>query len=272
MSSHQDLPSFADPPVQEVALGIRFDPLAIQLPHVVALWERLRDRLPGFEQQPAIQATPPEDLTGNLQPQVQLIMAPGIPQRYWLVGEDGSELCQIQNDRIVANWRRTAADQAYPRYEYVRDLLEGCLEEFLTLAAESDLGEVKPFQVEVDYVNQIAQGQGWDDLGDMASVISFLNPVAEGELPAPIAGASSFQFLVPDATNPRGRLYLDAVATSGADQTPVMNLVLRMHIPLEGSDLGGAFDGLNFGRETIVRCFAAVTTERMHEMWGREQQ
>lgn len=271
MSAAPDLPSFLRPPVREVALGIRFDPLPLELPHVVTLWERLRADLPGFEQQPPLPPTPPEDLSTDLQPQIQLAMvaAPPLP-RFWLVSDDRTEVCQVQSDRLVVNWRQERAEDVYPRYEHVRDLLRSCAATFTDVLKEAGIEGIHVFQAEVDYVNQIDRGEGWDDLSDLGNVFTFFNPVDIDETrPAPSTGGAAFQFLVPNTADPVGRLYLDVV-TSTRDDLRVLNLVLRSRVPLNDGELDDAFGALDFGRSSIVRTFAAVTTPAMHERWERE--
>jgi len=271
VSAAPDLPSFQQPPVREVALGIRFDGLPLQLPHVVTLWERLRGDLPGFEQQPSLPPTPPEDLSTNLQPQIQLSMSPTLPlPRFWLVSEDRNEVCQVQNDRLIVNWRQERPEDVYPRYEHVRELLHTCATTFLEVLQEAGINDVHVFQAEVDYINQIDRGEGWEDLGDLGDVFTFFNPIAADETRSdPSTAGAAFQFLIPGNSDPLGRLYLDVV-TSTRDDLPVLNLILRSRVPLDG-DVEGAFDALDLGRSSIVRTFAAVTTPGMHDRWGRER-
>lgn len=265
-----DLPSFEHPPVREVALGIRFDPLPIQLPTVVKLWEELRDQLSGFEQQPALPPTPLEDLTADLRPQIQLSMAPSIPQRYWFLSESGNDVCQVQADRLIVNWRRVNDDDVYPRYDHVSKLLRTCLTSLQGVLDHAGAGPIRPLQAEVDYVNQIDRGNGWDDLKDIPQVFAFLSATELGELPAPSSVRTQLQFLIPDNDSPLGRLYLDAVSTTRED-VPVLNLVLRSRVPLSDGGLDEALDAIDFGRSAIVRTFAAVTTPAMHALWGRKQ-
>ena len=43
--------------------------------------------------------------------------------RLWLMNEQGSQLLQLQQDRLVVNWRRLPSDIPYPHYESIREFL-----------------------------------------------------------------------------------------------------------------------------------------------------
>jgi uncharacterized protein (TIGR04255 family) len=272
--SAESLPSYERPPVQEVALGLRFDSLDLQLPHFVEFWTSLRDRFPNLEQAPALPPTPAEDLSATTPdgPQLQLLMGQGSPlPRFWLVSEEGNEVCQIQGDRLIVNWRSRDDADVYPRYEYVKELLVSCLDALLLLISASGLGELKVFQVEVDYVNQIDQGQGWTDLSDLGHVFSGWDPTpAQSELPVPTRAGMEIQYLIPDSADPDGRLYVN-ITSATRDKRPVMNLVLRARMPVPERTIEAALNALDVGRSWIVHTFTSLTTPEMHEIWGRER-
>jgi hypothetical protein len=83
--------------------------------------------------------------------------------------------------------------------------------------------------------------------------------------------SGNWHFVLPEKT---GRLHVDLLhAFTGAEDDAKELLVLQLTgrgkiAPDEGRDL---IWGLNAGRRAIVGTFAAVTGERAHTIWGREQ-
>jgi uncharacterized protein (TIGR04255 family) len=148
------LPSFAKPPVVEVAVAAYFLPLpgldVIELVGLHRLWET---RFPKIQQQPAL---PPA--TGPVsKPIISFQLSTGLaPVRIWMLSEDEAYLVQTQNDRLILNWRKTNANRdAYPRYSYLRQLYDELWSEFARYITSRELGAVQPNFVEVSYYNRV---------------------------------------------------------------------------------------------------------------------
>ena len=273
-AARPDLPDFATPPVNEVVLSAQFDPLAdLQAGHLGLLWSRFRSMFPNVEQQPALPTQPPEDFSGVPRPielQVQMLAQPPLP-RLMFVSDRGTELLQVQNDRFIANWRRLVEDDVYPRYEYVRGYFDEGFREFLRFLDEEGFGPIRLRQCEVIYLNQLPAGEGWQRPGEISEVLSFWgDSMSDDALPAPEAASAALQFLVPNAAQPRARLFVDVrPSIRVVDRHALLAMNLTARIPVDGGAIEEALDAVDFGRSWIVRAFASLTTAHMHEVWGR---
>lgn len=273
-SARPALPDFANPPVNEVVLGVQFAPLAgLQTAHLGLLWSRFRSQFPAVEQEPPLAPQNPEDLTGAPRPVgVQIEMSSQFPlPRLRFVSESENELLQVQNDRFIANWRRVRGGDVYPRYEHVRGYFQAGFSEFLAFVDEEGLGPVEVRQCEVIYLNQLVLGDGWSDLGDVSQVLSFWGEeMSDDALPPPEAASVALQFLLREEGEARGRLYVDVRPSIRLeDRHPLLAMNLTARMPLSGDGLESVLDATDFGRSWIVRAFASLTTPHMHEIWER---
>ena len=102
-----DLPDFKNPPVNEVVLSLQFASIpAFRSAHIGLFWEKIRQEYPKVSEQPPLQATfetfgvipanPPSLF------QIETLLSPPMP-RFWFEEQDGNELLQIQQDRIIHN-------------------------------------------------------------------------------------------------------------------------------------------------------------------------
>src|ERR1044072_4576891 len=105
---HEMVVDFEDPPVNEVVCGIAFAPMQnFQTPHMGLFWAEIVDEFPTAEVQPP--------LVTSGQPMVIMTDL----QRNFYRSRDRSELVQVQQDRFLYNWVKTANDTSYPRYPKV---------------------------------------------------------------------------------------------------------------------------------------------------------
>ncbi len=274
------LPDFADPPVVEVALSVQFEPLtALRTPQLGLLWRKYRERFPKIEEHAPLD--PMMERFGVARPpkpsvHFEMMRRPPVP-RCWFLTDDGTELIQIQQDRLAHNWRKTSATGQrvkYVRYEHIRARFREELDHFAKFALKEGLGVLRPNQCELTYVNHLPSGLGWMHHGELASVLTlFETRYTEEFLPeleeARVGGAYVIQ--AADG-QPLGRLRFSIdPAYRRADNKPIMvlNLVARGRPDGEGAD--GVMKFLDTGHEWIVRGFAALTTKEMHKIWGRSR-
>ena len=180
---------------------------------------------------------------------------------------------QLQPDRIIHNWRKRTPEHVYPRYETVRRRFESDLGAFTKFLALEELGEFRPNQCEVTYINIIEFPEGTDPHPRLEQITPFWSARPIGSLPEEFENALiQSQFVLKDATDekPFGRLYVNfQPAVRQTDLTPVVRLEITARArPLEES-VASAFDMLDEERSAIVRTFAALTTPEMHKLWGR---
>ncbi len=267
-----DLPDFRTPPVSEVALGIQFDRLQeFQLVHGGLLWERYRSAFPRTEVHEPIDPAF-ETFGGRQQPlQFQFRIAPmSLIPRFWYLSEGGNAIIQVQPDRIVRNWRKTAPLDSYPRFEALRGELEGNVNTLCQFAKDEGIGEIVPNQCELTYVNDIVVGDiGADRTENLFKVWRNVGDNLSGSVED-----VSFQwrYIMRDkaTNNPIGRLVAIAMPALSLEGRPLIRFTLTARGAPAITTLDGALEFLDTGREYIVRAFAELTTDEMHGVWGRE--
>ena len=271
------LPEFDNPPVVEVALSVQFDPLPeLRTPQLGLLWQTVRERFPRIEEHPPLE--PSVETFGTrpaAEPGVRFEMMRRLPvPRVWFLNREGTELIQVQPDRFVHNWRKLASAQPYPRYEnHIRPTFFKELSAFCEFLKHENLGDLKPNQCEVTYVNHIVAGRGWERPGQLPRVLK----LCAGDLLEPMPGEleeirMNGSFVIPGpGGGPAGRLRFviePGFRTSDGQPLFVMNLVARGQ-PTPGS-VEGIMAFLDLGRKWIVNGFTALTTPEMHKIWGRK--
>jgi len=266
----QSLPDFEYPPVVEVALGVQFDPLSrLDGPWIARFWfEEVRDRFPEWTE--AIALPPATEWFGiPTQPRVMFRFGQGaLANRAVFEDTAKTGLLQLQQDRLVRNWRKVGTGDSYPRYEAIRASFSDEVLRLRRFLAQHQLGELVPNQCELTYVNHVPV----DDISKLGHVGSILAPwsgqFSDGWLVAPeTVEVSSHHHIVVGGT-PVGRLHVDLQpGYRGADAVLVLTLTARGRPSGTTDDDVLAF--LDLGREQIVRGFTSATSEQMHAKWGR---
>lgn len=265
-----DLPNFERPPVNEVVLSLQFASLEeLKSAHIGFLWAKLKDRYPTVTEQTPIDpvfetfGTP----KGSLQTQIsfqQLTLLP-LP-RYWFEAPGGG-LFQVQQDRIIHNWR--LRESPYPRYEMVREEFAKDLATFEEFLREQDLGTLRFNQSEISYINTIDLPDGDDPHAAIEQVTSVWKKLDSGDRDLEDVFFRA-RYLMRKDGNPYARLHvtlLPAVRTS--TQAHVVRLEMTFRGKPESEEAAAAFALLDDGRAAIVKAFAQMTTPEMHKHWGR---
>jgi uncharacterized protein (TIGR04255 family) len=253
-----ELPDYTNPPIDEVILGAQFNRLPnFTQAHVGLLWSEVKDKYPRTQDQPP--------LIGPFKPEMS-----GVPFfqnagafRVWLLSADDTEILQIQNDRILRNWRRRP-DIDYPRFE---PLLDRFMDEFRRI--DVLVGPCMLEQVEVTYINWIVDSSPKDffiPAGGVEWSDSNLRSNSDGFQWADRASLNS-----PDGESV-GSLSI-VVNSARRPYPPPMKdgtmLTLTFTAPV--NDAENIEDLMVLGRNTIVQAFTDVTTERAQSDWGRTQ-
>ena len=139
-------------------------------------------------------------------PAIQFMVGSAPPPRLWFLTEHQTELIQLQHDRLIVNWRQTAQDVEYPRYETVRDLFAARLDDLSAFLAERYLGAIEINQVEVTYINAIEPGP--DGRFDLDRILRHWRPLAEHHLGQPEQARAAMVFAVPDVGSAPVRMYV----------------------------------------------------------------
>jgi uncharacterized protein (TIGR04255 family) len=272
ISHEPDLPDFTDPPLNEVVLSLQFASLPnLKSAHIGLFWERVRAEYPNVSEQGVIQsvfetfgipsASPPFVL------QIETLLSPPMP-RYWFERPNSPDLLQLQNDRILHNWRQQSDNsRVYPRYESVKVSFEKELAVFQRWLSDEGIGELRPNQCEVTYINLIplAAHRELEDVTPLWAGKLSENPPNQLE-----RASIQATFLFSHGETPVGRVYVNfQPAFLQSDRSPVVRLEITARGRPRGETVADALSFFDLEREQVVKTFAAVTTNKMHELWGR---
>ncbi|MXY78952.1 MAG: TIGR04255 family protein, partial [Chloroflexi bacterium] len=189
--------------------------------------------------------------------------------RLWLMDEEESHLIQLQQDRLVVNWRKGPKGAPYPHYDDIRDSLKkawGGLEEVVR-----GLGRPLPSPsiCEVLYVNHFDEHSGWSSASDTPRVIApWGGSTSDSFLPPPSEAALSMLFELPEG---RGWLAVDGRSGRLGPRGSVMTLNLIARGRTTSPGLHGALAFMDLAHEWIVQGFTSITTVEAHERWRRKR-
>jgi uncharacterized protein (TIGR04255 family) len=271
----EDLPSFKKPPVIETALSIQFKPIEdFTNAHLGLFWNRLRAEYPRVSDAEPIQ--PQIERFGS-----QLVRRPRLPTfqvvaghgaaRLQMTSADERTMVQLQNGRLVYNWRRLA-DGRYPGWENVLPRFQTAFGTLKAMLKDEGLGRVEPNQWEVTYVNHMIKGVDWQEPADWPGLLpGFIGHAARGSVGMAEYVEGNWRFLLPEEA---GRLHVNVFhgftgTEPDAPEVLVLQLTARGGIDMDrGID---ASSGLVRGRAAIVQMFAAATGQVAHQRWERER-
>ncbi|MBI3407915.1 MAG: TIGR04255 family protein [Planctomycetes bacterium] len=262
------LPDFERPPIDEVVIGVQFEPLkSFRAAHFGLYWSRIRSRYPNTEEQvpivpmmegPAKPQLAPQVLFGNVQP------------RCWFLDASKTQLIQVQNDRFIRNWRKVTGDEEYPRYSFLIEKFREEWEQFLQFVELEGLGPAKVNQCELTYINQIEPGSGWKDFSELEKVFTTVHMPRNGAafLPTPELMTWEARYNLPDG---KGRLHVQAQpAFRNRDFKLIENLALTARGAPEDSTNNRVYAWFELAHEWIVRGFDQLTQPQMHQHWGKK--
>jgi hypothetical protein len=179
-------------------------------------------------------------------------------------------MIQVQNDRLHFNWLGESGGP-YPRYEVIREGFDRVLRHFIDFVRQESVGDFRPNQWEVTYVNHIPQGTVWKTPGDWR----FFRLLGSGQtIKSPVrceGFTGEWHFQIPEE---RGRLHISwqrAKRTASEHKSEeLVRLMLTARGPLKPteSDVATIIDDLNLGRETIVRSFQCFMSDDANKYWG----
>lgn len=262
----EHLPDFRNPPLNEVVLGVQFGPpQGYQQIYAGEVWNLFRKEFPKVEEQPPL--VPSFETFGLPSKGRQIGLVTGASHdRFWFLREDGDELIQFQQDRLLHNWRKVGEEtNEYPRFESMVQRFRGELEQVQDFMNGLASQRLTINQCEISYINHIAPSSGDEAIRatDWLRFVTF-----EGNEPDDFA-ANFREIIHDDEGKPQGRLVCEATTGLKADRQRLILMTLTVRGAPKGSDIESALDFLAKGRDLIVCKFAEVTTEAAHKKWGR---
>jgi uncharacterized protein (TIGR04255 family) len=256
------LPSFKDPPVIEVSFGIVFQRLiAMQSRHFGQFWVEQRNEYPKTSD-----ANPLLDISEVESQRLVVLSLPPL-RRMMCVSENDQFVLQIQDTRVHLNWRKTKSDDRYPRYQNVLTRFEKVSSAFIEFIRRENIGQPQILRYELSYFNHIRlEKDVARSVEDNIKLFQF-SPITNSYISPPEAVNAVWRFAMPSQ---RGTATV--TLNNGVDQSSGENLlvlVLTCTGPISESYSATAW--YDSAHEWIVRSFTDLTTERAHQLWGRER-
>lgn len=243
---------FTTPPVIEVALAIEYVPLASwTAPYFGLFWALIRDRYPRLEMR-AMTLAPGRSLDANF-----------LPIKCLFLSESGSRIVQIQDDRLVINWRKVGVED-YPRYDAMRQEFQDLWQTLTGFAAEEKLGNPQVLQCESTYVNQV------DSLVNESEPLNKTFAFWAGGPTTFLEEAKVESF----STTMRSPDLNEQVAVSFhpafIDNRPTFQLVVTTRAKPSAGRPMDAFAALDSAHNWNNRSFIEFTTPEAQKHWGRD--
>ncbi len=257
------LPEFRHPPLNEVVLGVQFNPPnGYQQIYAGEVWDLFRQEFPTVAEQPAL---PPSFETFGIHSmgkQVRFITGPQ-HARFWFLRQDGEELIQFQQDRLLHNWRKVGDEtNEYPRFESMIKNFHGQLSQVQDYMTALIPQKLSINQCEISYINHIAP------LPDKPLKTSDWLRFASFEDEPDDFSINYREVIRDDEKKPIGRLTCEAVLGFKAGLRIIV-LTLTVRGAPKNSDIDSAIEFLEMGRNRIVSKFSEITTEKAHKQWER---
>jgi len=253
------LPSYRNPPINEVVCGMRFRPTdRLRIPHIGLLWDKFRVDYPVLQHALPISSTKGEILVDK---------TTGLPlPRVWFINLHDDQLIQFQNGRFYFNWRKK--EREYPRYDHVINNFETVLSAVKDFLQEYELGELEPIEYELSYINHIPKGIGWSTIDDLPEIFSdfIWNKTKTRFLPNPedVNWASRFCF-----GEEKSHLTVSLKqAIKKEDELPILIFELKTNGIDKENNIRNWFD---LAHQWIVQGFTDLTTPKMHKIWEIEE-
>jgi uncharacterized protein (TIGR04255 family) len=251
-----------------VALGIQFRPLfGLRGINLGPLRERWRGTYPRVEEQPplppAVEALPtPGELT------FQLNVGAVPPVRHWFLSESGTQLVQLQQDRLIVNWREGTPVEPYPRYGALRQQFEERITDLQQFLRDEDLGELDVTQAEVNYINGVKVGDR--DQGDLSPLLRHWGDLSANHLGNPEQASATLVFRVPDIGRGPVRMHIAINPAQWApDAAPAIFFTLMVRGAPTAATTDAALQFMDGAHDHLLTSFNELTSDTVHQAWGQ---
>jgi uncharacterized protein (TIGR04255 family) len=264
MSDSPRRPHFAKPPVVEVACGVQFEGLEQwRTPHYGKFWTTIQQDYSNTEDHPPL-------------PRVRLDPAPVVFEPQWspmpplrrvfFIKPPGNFLMQLQQNRLLHNWRKVADVDEYPRFDAAFERFTWAWQQFNEFLPSVDLPGVRPEIWELTYINHIVEKDAcfprdvWEYLGFYET-----SPIATTAM---AASAMAIQFVWP-LPDQMGTPSLDVKHGNRVnDRKEVLVVELTVRGPAK-EDSSAMKSWFGVAHDAIVNNFERLTTKRAHNTWEK---
>ncbi len=253
-------PSYKSPPLNEVSIGLQFQPLEkLKIPHFGLFWDLIRKDFPNVEHAPPILK---KDMGS-----VEWLPLP----RVWFIDKSDAQLLQLQADRINFNWRSREGADCYPRFRTIAPQFFGLLETFEQFLVNADIGIILPTVAEVTYINIFEQGKEWNTAEDLPTIFKDFAWTRERKrfLPYPTNMSWAVSFALPNQQGTLNARFNEGLRV--ADKKKIMQLEMVANYPVQDVSSQSLQPWYELAHEWVVKGFDDLTQpEAQKNFWGRE--
>lgn len=252
----QTLPTFDNPPVVEVALGVEFATLdALTVLHAGLFWGKIRTEFPKHQLNPA------SNISGQ-----SLVDGLDLPIRFWFLTESEEILIQLQKNRFIFNWRKYASDKiVYPHFKNLIPLFKKYWSLFTSFLNEIDL-DLNVQLCDITYVNHIDRGDGWDSIDELHNVFPSLSGFQENSLKA-----LSLRTVASIPDSEQSMIMNIDHATRQSDDQEIIVFSITSRAITQSYSAQELLDIFSEGQQNIVAKFESFTSSGMHQFWGKRE-
>jgi len=183
------------------------------------------------------------------------------------MSETGDRIIQLQNDRLVVNWREVETGEPYPRYDAMVERFQRAMNDLNAFVDDDQLGHIAITQVELSYINHVEPPPS----GDEARVGELLRGwpgTPEHHLGQPAQTRLQLTFEVPDVGNPPVRMFVSVEPVIHVDRQERQLMTLSVRGAPVADSVAAALKFVDGAHEHLVRSFLELTPEPMHSTWG----
>jgi uncharacterized protein (TIGR04255 family) len=265
-------PNYERPPVVETVLGVQFDRLAgVSNSHLGVFWKSLDQ-----QEWPSVEDVPP--LSNQFErfvdaarwgAAIQLQLTDDPATRCRIKNRNGDRMIQLQNTRVHLNWLGEQGGE-YPHHETMLAEFEKTFRAFSLFVASENVGQLRPNQWEVTYVNHIPKGTVWQTPNDW-HFFQLLGSKTSASMVRAESFHGEWHLLIPEQ---RGRLHIQwqhaKKSPTDVNADDFIRLVFTARGPLEQSEdsFAAVVAGLNLGRDVIVTSFRDFASKEANDYWG----
>ena len=264
-------PKFEKPPVIEVAFAVTFrTPKPLQTIHLGLFWKTIQERFPNFSDHPPTQGvveTAPSAVPG---PQVQFTIGQLQPlRRIMLASDKENNLLQLQQDRLIFNWKRSPSDSGCPDYASAYADFDGLLNRFEQFLKTENIGDLTYIQYELQYVNLIGQESGLNVVDEASVFVDHTRDTSRKRfLPPPMGYTWSTSYPLPEDS---GRLHMmaQAVLVPPKMERHIRYDIVARGIPSSGKDTSRSH-WFTTAHDWITNGFEDATSTKLHQSaWNK---
>jgi uncharacterized protein (TIGR04255 family) len=254
---------FRHPPVVEVVCGVQFSGAeGWGTPHFGRFWQQIESEYPRFEDQTPL---PPLRLEGPVSPEPQFLPMPPL-RRVFFIQPSGNFLMQLQQNRLLHNWRKTDDHDEYPRYERAYERFVSAWSKFENFLATVPLPPAHADVFELTYINHITR-EGAKFPRDVWEFLAFYEDTPRA-VTAKDSSAMAMQFNWP-LPSEMGTLTLDLKhGVRPNDESDVLLIELSARGKAKESP-GYMKEWFDAAHLAIVNTFDDFTTKKAHALWEK---